>query len=65
MKRKLKDRILWQNGFHLEETYKQSDPNSIIYCGYWTNGSMTIGEEIVVRTSYKELKKLLKEKGVL
>lgn len=65
MKSRLKDNILWKNGFHLEETYKQSDEKRIIYCGFWTNGSVTIGEETVVRMSYKELKKLLKEEGVL
>ena len=65
VKSNLKDNILWKNGFHLEETYKQSDPKHIIYCGFWTNGSVTIGEEIVVRMSYRELKKLLKEEGVL
>lgn len=64
-KDKLKDNLLWKNGFHLEETYKQSDSTHIIYYGTWTNGSVTIGEEIVVRATYKELKNILKEKGVL
>lgn len=65
VKIKLKDNILWKNSFHLEETYKLSDTKHIIYCGFWTNGSVTIGEEIVVRMSYRELKKLLKKEGVL